>query len=165
MGYNAKIRRQGTNAVFDIKGVQAKVEKYAGASLPSFPKAANTVTVKDDVSLLHIGRNHWLAHAPLDQEAILDNALRPTGAPADISIIRISDTLSFFSVSGPDADQVMTIATPLDIHPQVFPDTGATFTEIFGLKGLIIRQKDGFLIAVEQSYGDMIKDYFSRATA
>ena len=162
MGYNANILRQKTDALFDIKGVQSKVEKFVGALLPTFPKSVNTASVKDDISLLHIGRNHWLLRAPLDRETALEEILRPTNAPADLSIIRVSDTLSFFLVMGPDADQVINIASPLDIHPQAFPETGATFTEIFGLKGLIIRQKGGFLMAVEQSYGDMIDDYLSR---
>jgi sarcosine oxidase subunit gamma len=165
MSYNANITQQKTGALFDIKGMQSKVKKFVGTSLPNFPKSVNTASVKDDISLLHIGSNHWLLRAPLDQEPALTEILRPNDAPADLSIILVSDTLSFFSVIGLDADQVINIASPLDIHPQAFPETGATFTEIFGLKGLIIRQKDGFSIAVEQSYGDMINDYLSRVMA
>jgi heterotetrameric sarcosine oxidase gamma subunit len=165
MGYSANIQRKGAEALFDIKGAQSKVEKYAGASLPTFPKSANTATIKGDVSLLHVGRDHWLVRAPLHQEPALEDALRPAHAPADISVVRISDTLVFFSVTGPDADQVIMIATTLDIHASVFPETGAAFTDIFGLKGLTIWQPDGFMIAVEQSFGDMIEDYLSRAMA
>ncbi|MGI9388411.1 MAG: sarcosine oxidase subunit gamma, partial [Boseongicola sp.] len=62
-----------------------------------------------------------------------------------------------------DADQIMSIASPLDLHPSVFPENGATFSEVFGLKALILRQPEGFCVAVEQSFGDMIEDYFARA--
>ena len=165
MGYNASIQRKGADALFDLKGLKPTVQKYAGASLPNFPDSVNTATVKNDISLMHIGCNHWLVRASLDQEAAVEEALKPSEAPFDVSIVCISDTLTIFSVTGPDADQIMSIATSLDIHPTVFPATGATFSEIFGLKALIIRQPGGFLFAVEQSFGDMIEDYLTRALA
>lgn len=86
-------------------------------------------------------------------------------APVDISIVLVSDTLKFFNIDGPDADQIVAIACPLDIHPSVFPHHGATYTEAFGLKALLMRVPGGFEIAVESSFADMIDDYFVRATA
>lgn len=79
--------------------------------------------------------------------------------------MRVSDTLTFFDITGPDAGEIMSIACPLDLHHTVFGDLDVTFTEVFGLKALLLRAIGGFEFAVEQSFGDMIADYLARATA
>ena len=163
MGYAAEISRIGAMTLFDLKGEQKAVAGWAGEALPSFPSVPNTSASKDDMDLLFLGPDHWLLRAPLDREAELDIALRPTDAPSNISIVRISDTQTFFSITGPDAEQIISIASPLDVHPSVFPENGATLTEAFGLKALIMRKSDRFWLAVEQSFGDMIEDYLNRA--
>ena len=77
----------------------------------------------------------------------------------------VSDTLRFFHIEGPDAAQIVAIACPLDTHPSTFPSNGASYTEIFGVKGLLARRGDGFDIAIESSFADMVADYLQRATA
>jgi sarcosine oxidase subunit gamma len=163
MGYQVDISRLGAQALFDLKGSRTALQKWAGKALPDFPEMANTACIKGDMILMHVGRDHWLVHAPLGQEASLEAVLKPTAAPCDISVVRVSDTLAFFAITGRDADQVMAVATPLDVHTRSFPDAGATYSEFFGLKGLIVRQSGGYLCAVEQSFGDMIEDYLTRA--
>ena len=148
-------------ALFDLKGTESALRNWT-LTLPIFPANPNTMT-PGTPELLHIGRNHWLLRAPLSEEPTLDNALKPAQSPADISIIRLSDNQCFFSITGPDADQILSIATSLDIHPSAFPDNAVTYSEAFGLKALISRHQDGFLIGVEQSFGDMIEDYFAKA--
>ena len=90
---------------------------------------------------------------------------RPDTAPLEISIVLVSDTLNFFHIEGPDAAQIVAIACPLDTHLSAFPSNGASYTEIFGIKGLLVRRSDGFDIAIESSFADMIADYLDRATA
>ena len=41
-------------------------------------------------------------------------------------------------------------------------DDGATYTEFFGIRALVVRQSDGYIIAVERSYADMITAYFDK---
>ncbi|MGI9389478.1 MAG: sarcosine oxidase subunit gamma family protein [Boseongicola sp.] len=163
MSYEATIRRVGAMALFDLKGPQAALSDWAGEALPLFPNTPNTATLKDEAELLFVGRNHWLLRAPLEREAEFETVLRPEISPPEISLVRVSDTQTFFSITGQDADQIMSIASPLDVHPSVFPENGATFSEVFGLKALILKQSEGFCVAVEQSFGDMIEDYFARA--
>ena len=163
MSYDAIITRVGAKAFFDLKGPQPGLADWAGELLPPFPTTPNSASKKGDSELIFVGRNHWLLRAPLAREADLAASLRPELAPPEISVVRVSDTQTFFSITGPDADQIMSIASPLDVHPTAFPDNGATFSEAFGLKALIFRQSDGFWLAVEQSFGDMIEDYFARA--
>jgi heterotetrameric sarcosine oxidase gamma subunit len=163
MAYNADIRRVGAMTLFDLKGKQKALAGWAGEALPPFPSAPNTSASKDDIDLLFIGPDHWLLRAPLDREPELDIALKPTEAPQDISIVRVSDTQTFFTITGPEAEQIISVASPLDVHSSVFHENGATLTEAFGLKALIMRKSDGFWLAVEQSFGDMIEDYLNRA--
>jgi sarcosine oxidase subunit gamma len=101
----------------------------------------------------------------LENETALIADLRPTKAPSNISIVQVSDFYTRFTVTGPDAPEVMAVASPLDIHSSVFSDNAFTFTEIFTLKGLLWRCPGGFEFAIEQSYGDMVEDYLNRTLA
>lgn len=71
-----------------------------------------------------------------------------------------SDTLAFWRISGPDAEQIIAIASPLDIHPAVFGETGASWTEAFGERAAILRLPGGFEIGGDCSYAARIDDYF-----
>jgi len=163
MAYNVIIQRQEISALLDLKGKAAAVERYAGAHLPDFPGHPNTLTRKGGITLAYIGRDHWVLRADIDREEDLLAALSPDKAPADISIVQISDTTTFFKIAGPDADQIMSIACPLDLHPRVFGKDSITFSEAFGLRALVQRAEGGFEIGVEQSFGDMIADYLARS--
>ena len=165
MSYDVTFQRCGPDALFDLKGDAGAVQGWAGDALPALPERPNHRTRKEDRDLYYIGRDHWLMRAPLDQEEALEARLKPTDCPADISIVRVSDTTTFFRVTGPDAGQIMSIACPLDLHDSVFGPDGVTYTEVFGLKAMVMRYEDGFEFAVEQSFGDMVDDYLARATA
>ena len=165
MSYDVTIERMGPCALFDLKGARDAVADWSGEVLPGFPGTPNRRTERDDTELFHIGRDHWLLRTGLEREEALIAALRPDEAPSGISIVRISDTLTFFGLSGADAGQVMAIASPLDLHPSIFPQDAVSFTEAFGLKALVLRRAGGFEMAVEQSYGDMVADYFARAAS
>ena len=163
MTYDVKVARMGAIALFDLKGAKSALQDWAGDALPSFPEHPNTMTIRDGVSLAHLGRDHWLVMAPLNLESGLESGLKPTLAPGDISVVKISDSQCFFAITGPDAEQICAIASPLDTCSSVFPEHGVSFTEAFGLKALILRRPDGFWLAVEQSFGDMVEDYLTRA--
>ncbi len=164
MSYDVQIARLGIDAVFDLKGTSDAMGAWIKDTLPAFPARPNTRTERDGVALYYIGRNHWLARAPLDAEERLEQSLKPAGCPADISIVRVSDTLTLFRVTGPDATEVMAIACPLDLHDTVFAQDAVTYSELFGLKALVMRCEGGFECAVDQSFGDMVGDYLTRAT-
>ncbi len=165
MSYDVNIRRHGPWALFDLKGAAGKVWEWAGDTLPTQPGRPNSRTVKGGFELFFIGRDHWILRAPIEKEAVLNEALKPENCPPDISIVRVSDTLTFFSVTGPQMADVMAIATPLDLHPRQFADDTVTYTEAFGLKALIQRCDGGFEFAVERSFGDMVADCLARASA
>ena len=164
MPYDASIERLPIFALFDLKGAPEDLSAWSDA-LPAFPASANTATRKGDTLLCHTGPNRWLLRAPLDQEDTLEAELRPAGAPPEISIVRISDTLTFFRITGQEAAEILSIGCPMDLHPGVFRADAASYTEFFGLKAFVTRCEGGFDCAVDQSFGDMIADYLSRAMA
>ena len=165
MTYRVELLRQPIFAVIDLKGAEPDLKNWIDSPNVVFPSRPNSRTHFDRVELFRIGEEHWLMRAELDQEDRLMVLTRLVRAPVHISIVLVSDTLTFFRISGSDADQIVKIASPLDIHPTVFPCDSSSYTQVFGIKGLVIRNKDGFEIAVESSYADMIDDFLRRATA
>ncbi|KIC07625.1 sarcosine oxidase subunit gamma [Leisingera sp. ANG-M1] len=165
MSYDVQIKRHGLHALFDLKGAAADVWDWAGGTLPAQPERPNSRTVKGELDLFYIGRNHWILRAPIEQEEALAAALKPVDCRPDISIVLVSDTLTFFTVIGPQAADVMAVASPLDLHPRQFAEDAVTYTEIFGLKALVQCCGGGFEFAVEQSFGNLVVDYLARTTA
>lgn len=161
MNYRVKISRQEPSALFDLKGDQATMAKWAGNALPGFPNGPNQMLSANGATLYHVGRRHWLLRTAILREGALTAQLKPEAAPSNISIVRVSDILTFFDITGPEADQIMAIASPLDFHPTVFDNDCATFTTAFGIKAFVIRCDNGFEVAVEQSFSD----YFSECCA
>lgn len=164
MPYSAQIKRLSPYALFDLKGTKEDLAAWAQA-LPAFPSQPNTLTHSNGVALCLTGPNRWLLRADLAREDDLLGVLRPEEAPPEISIVRVSDTLTFFRITGADAEQIVSIGCPLDLHADVFGNDAITYTELFGIKALILRCDDGFECAVEQSFGDMIADYLARTMA
>ncbi len=164
MLYDVQIDRLPGFALFDLKGPATDLAAWADV-LPAFAKVANTLTRHNGVDLCFTGPNRWILRADIAREDALIAALRPEKAPPKISITRVSDTLTFFRITGPDAAQVMSIGCPLDLHDSVFGPDAVSYSEFFGLKALVMRCEGGFDCAVEQSFGDMVADYLSRATA
>ncbi len=162
VGYDAKIRRQALSAVVDLKGDQNAVKKWFDEPSLNFPSQPNTTSLTDDIELYWVGPEHWLLRAPADKENELRIKTLPQSVPMEISAVLVSDTLSFFEIVGTDAHHVMMVVSPLDFHPNIFPDNSASYTEAFGLKTLIIRRTDKFELAVELSHADMTEDFLHR---
>lgn len=164
MPYDVTFTRLETQALFDLKGRREAVQEWAGDTLPPFPDQPNSKTEAGSATLMFIGPDHWLLRADLTREAALEATLRPAEAPPEMSIVRVSDTLAFFRVIGPEASEILAIACPMDLHESRFgPDT-ASFTEAFGIKALVTRCEGGFEVGVEQSFGPMMLDCLTRAS-
>lgn len=163
MGYEVDIERLGLSAVIDLQGHADAIAAWTGDALPPIPEQPNTASEANGLSLYWIGSERWLLRAAIEREHDLLAMTPPDEAPLEISAVLVSDTLQFFSITGPDAGDIVSIASPLDHHPSVFPANGVTYTDLFGLRGLVIRQPEGFEIAVERSFTDLIADYLTRA--
>lgn len=160
MGYDVQITRLPLQALFDLKGTAAGLKAWAGSHLPPLPARPNGYEALAGRMLKLIGPDHWILRAGIDEEDALLAALNPDGAPTGLSIVRISDSLVFFSITGPDADQVMAVATPLDFTALAPSDV--TVTEALGIKALIRRIPDGYEMAVDLSFAPMVQEYLNR---
>ena len=165
MSYEVNIERSGIRAAIDLQGDSARIAEWAGAALPGFPQQANSASCRDGIYLCWIAARRWLLLAPLERENELLQLAPPGNAPVDISAVLVSDSLAFFTITGRDAAQIIAIASPLDTHDSVFAENAVTYTEAFGLKALLRRIPDGFELAVESSFADLLDDYLARATA
>jgi len=155
MSYNVKIVRENLSALFDLKGEKSEMREYLQNFYGPIPLTPNTCNSNGAWKLMYVGPKHWILKAPIDDE----------DTPKSLSIVLISDTLTFFSLSGEDASDIMSIATSMDLNPGIFGDDNATFSEVFGLKALISREENGFQFAVDQSFGNMVSDYLERTLA
>ena len=131
-------------AVFDIR---LPVES---PDLPPWPARPNSRTMAGDRSLLWLGPGRWLLLAPLAEEEALQRALSQDG------VTLLSDSLAFFTLTGPGADAAMAIACPLDLHPRAFAADAANWTDAFGIRALVLREGSGWVLAVEPSYADYV---------
>lgn len=155
-GYDVAIESLPMQAVIDLKGKPDALAAWCGDVLPPFPARPNSLTRAAGRTLLHIGPGHWLLLADLVEEDGMIAALRPEAAPPRVSVVPVSDSLSHLAVTGPDAAEVMAVATPLDLHPTVFAEDAASFTEAFGIRALVRRRPGGFVLSVDRSFAPMI---------
>ncbi len=161
MAYQATTRTLPQCAVIDLKGHATDIEpRLQALGLPA--AVAGRAVRGGTIELLKAGPEHWLLLAPLDQEDRLLHALQVNALAADSLVLGVSDLYQFFAIEGGDARQLVAVASPLDADPVAFPDDGATFTEAFGLKALLLRRPNGFDLAIERSHAPMLADYFSR---
>jgi heterotetrameric sarcosine oxidase gamma subunit len=165
MGYDVQIRKLKLNAVIDLQGEASAIAKWVKGDLPAFPDKPNTLSRNSNLDLYWIAPERWLLRSDIENEDRLLEITKPNDAPVDISIVQISDTLKFFEIIGPEVDEIISIACPIDNHISAFPENGVSYTNVFGIKGLLVRVKDGFEIAVESSFADLIEDYLQRANA
>lgn len=161
MAYDATAKRIGIRAVFDLKGSRAEIAEWSGPALPGFPEEPNTRSADGGCELMWVGRKHWLLCAPLERESELLGLLKPDKAPATVSVALVSDVYEFFRLEGPDAPELVSIASPLDYC--ALPSNASTFTAAFGQKALFIPRGGVFEIAVENSYAAMFEDCFAAA--
>ena len=162
MSYCASIDGPETLAVFDIKGEIAAVTKRLSSLGIALPSEKNTAVTKDGLQLCWVGPHHWILLAEAQLEERLQRTLTPDDPSVDCRVVLVSDVHAIFRLIGPQADDVLAIASPLDTRHKNFPIHGATFGDLFGIRALIMRQGDGYITAIERSYADMISKYFSK---
>ncbi len=165
MSYDVIAKRLELSALVDLKANRTDLIGWLPESLLPLPDIPNTASTSNNKSIYWIGKDHWLVRTSIDQETNLAEQLNLETTPEHISAVLISDTLTFFELSGVDVDQIVSITSPLDVHETVFPENGVTYTEAFGLKALLIRTDSGFELAIDRSYADMFEDYLTRAGA
>ena len=164
MGYDVQIQQPQLNAVLDLQGSAQAIANWVGNCLPPLPDQPNSASADDGLSLYWVAPERWLLRSGIENEERMLEITQAASAPADISVVLVSDSFRFFEIIGADAGEIVSTACSMDHHLSVFPANGVSYTNIFGIKGLLIRIEEGFEIAVESSFADMIADYLARAT-
>lgn len=160
--YDCRVQRMDLQTLIDLKG-QANDVLPRLQSLGLADPPVQRVSASGSLRLLRPAPWHWLLRAPLEQEdALLNCLLKHAPSADDTLIVPVSDAYTWFALQGGEARELMAVACPLDLDPNVFAADGATFTEAFGLKALLWRSVDGFELAVERSYGPMVADWLAR---
>ena len=164
MGYDVQIHQPQLNAVLDLQGSIQAIGNWVKSGMPAFPETPNSATTADGLSLYWVAPERFLLRSSIDNEERMLDITQAAAAPTDISVVLVSDSFRFFRIIGADAGDIVSTACSMDHHLSVFPANGVSYTNIFGIKGLLIRIEEGFEIAVESSFADMIADYLARAT-
>ncbi len=100
------------------------VRQALGLDLPTAP---NTTASNDDLALLWLGPDEWLAvrhDAAPDAEARLAAQLSSALGDLHAAVTAVGESLACISVAGPRARDVIAKGCPLDLHPGVFGGTG-----------------------------------------
>jgi sarcosine oxidase gamma subunit len=159
--YDVCIEPLPTMALIDLKGSACDIAPRLQRLGLTEPAPSHALRA-DTVEVLRVAREHWLLRAPLQDEECLLSALLEHEPAADTLVVPVSDAYAFFAITGPDARQIMAIASPLQADLSYFAENGATFTEAFGQKALVMRRSMGFDVAFERSYASMAAAFFSR---
>ena len=164
MGYEVNIHRLELNAMIDLQGTAQAIGNWVGNCLPPLPDKPNSASAGNGLSLYWVAPERWLLRSGIVYEERMLEMTKANSAPVDISVVLVSDSFRFFKIIGADAGEIVSTACSMDHHLCVFPQNGVSYTNIFGIKGLLIRIDEGFEIAVESSFADMTADYLARAT-
>jgi heterotetrameric sarcosine oxidase gamma subunit len=163
MIYDVSINQLELFCVFDLKGSRTDISPCLARLNALPPETPNTMVVSENITLCWVGPTRWILLAPHSEEEYLISEFEmKDSSEHDVSTVEISDTLQLFSIQGRDADDILAICCPIDIHMTTFADNAVTYTEMFGTKVLVLRDTHGFQIAVERSYADFINDSLHR---
>lgn len=163
MIYDVSINRLEQFCVFDLTGSRAAITACLAARSIVLPKTPNTTATVRSTTLCWVEPARWLLLAShSDAQNLTSEFKNYDSGDHSISIIEVSDMLQFFSIQGRDADEILAVCCPIDIHLTEFPDNAVTYTEMLGTKALVLRDTHGFQVAVDRSYADFIDDSLHR---
>lgn len=135
------------------------VRAALGATLPTQP---NTVALGDDLALLWLGPDEWLAvrHAAAPgAEAELAAKLRGSLDGVRAAVTEVGESLCCIAVAGPRARDLIAKGCPLDLHPRVFGGTGHCAQSHLAKAAITLHQTDdgpAFDLYTRRSFADYL---------
>ena len=159
--YDARVRLRPVPALIDIQGAAEDVLPRLRLLGLDDPPPLRHLQAADRM-VLRPAPGHWMLLSSADAPAALLRALCVTPLAEDSLVVDVSDGWAHFDIRGAEAAELLGAACPLDTHQRAFAADGATFTEAFGLRALLLRTPTWFQLAVERSHGPMVADWFAR---
>ena len=130
----------------------------------SLPREPNTASSGPDHAILWLGPDEWLVVGPPDSEGALSSTLE-TALP-DAAVIDVTEGYTTIRLGGPLARDVLSMGTPLDLHPRQFAAGAATRT-LFARTTIIlhkINEDPVFDIHVERSQAEYLWTWLEAAS-
>ena len=115
------------------------VEAALGVALP---RPAGLAARNGSVTVFGLGPDEWLVRVPPDEEEHWLARLEAAVAGSFAAAVLVSDAWSVFTVTGPDALDVLAHSTGVDVHPSAFPD-GRAVRAGFAETSALIHRLDG----------------------
>ncbi len=158
MAYDVEISERPLEAFFDIRGEAAAAAECLAVLDLLPPERPNTCTGQAEARAFWVGPKWWLLRAPLVREAELGARFTQIVAGRLASATLVSDFYAGFDVTGPDALAVLAQGCPLDLHPRRTRPGMASFTDVFGLAGLLYKldERPAFSLYVERCDADYL---------
>lgn len=132
-----------------------------GVSLPSEP---NTAVSGEDHAILWLGPDEWLVVGPPESEGALSSTL--AAALSGAAIIDVTEGYATIRLGGPLARDVLSMGTPLDLHPRQFAAGAATRTLIARITIILhkVSEDPVFDIHVERSQAHYLWTWLEAAS-
>ena len=146
MGYRVEVGGPVRPALVSLRvGAEASpaVEAALGAALPRpAGLATRNGSVTATVTVFGLGPDEWLVRVPPDGEERWLERLEAAAAGSFAAAVLVSDAWSVFTVTGPDALDVLAQSTGVDVHPSAFPTGRAVRAGFARISALIHRLDD-----------------------
>ncbi len=137
------------------------IHEALGLSLPREP---NTAASTGEHAILWLGPDEWLVVGHAETEGPLSSTLE--AALPDATIIDVTDGYATIRLGGSLARDVLSMGTPLDLHPRQFAAGAATRT-LFARTTVILHKVNEdpvFDIHVERSQADYLWTWLEAAS-
>lgn len=139
----------------------AKVTKEYGLLLPASP---NTFTQEGDVTVLWLGPDEWMIHAPFTKTHDLKQGLESELADRHVAVTDVSDNSVAMELGGQSARRILEKGCPLDLHPRAFgPGQCAQSHFLQAVILLAQTESDRFLLRMRRSMSEYLWDALADA--
>ncbi len=153
MGFDVAVQFKETVALIDVRGTpecMRSVLMDLGMNLPETPYS---MLRWESGTVCRVGRKWCIVMTDMSRELGLAADLDELSRGVLVQCTCVTDSYRGINLTGPNARDVLSQITPLNLHE--FKDKSATFTEIFGLRGFIIRcGAEHYTVFCDRSYAD-----------
>ena len=153
MGFDVAIKFHQPVALVDVRGNFDRMEKVLVEAGLDVPKVPHSLLRSSPYVVFRAGRNWCIVITDLDRESELLDNLERHCQDVSVQCTCVTDAYHGIDIVGPDVNEVLSQITPINLH-EIEVDS-ATFTELFGLRGFVIRQSsDHYTVYPDRSYAD-----------
>jgi sarcosine oxidase subunit gamma len=165
MSYEVEIHALPPDSLFDIRGEESTATACLAAAGLAPPDGPNRTSGDGETLACWVGPKHWLLMASLEREDELSAQFDQLVADRPAAALRVTDAYTGFEISGPDTDQVLAQGCALDLRPRHAPSGLATFTDLFGARGLLYKpaEETRYRLYVDRSLGHYLGEWLYRA--